>query len=1047
MAERICLGCMEKIKDKYSECPYCGYIDGTPAKEVCHIVPGTVLAGKYIVGRVVGYGGFGVTYIGYDGLLEKKIAIKEYLPSEFATRMPGQTEVTVYSGEREEQFYSGIEKFVEEGKRLAQFKEVTGIVRIFDSFTENKTAYIIMEYLEGETLKSRLERERKLDVEASLSVIMPILTALKEVHNIGIIHRDIAPDNIFLTSSGEVKLLDFGAARYATTTHSKSLSVIIKQGYAPEEQYRSRGEQGPWTDVYACGATLYKMLTGITPEDSMERAGKDTLQAPSRCGAKTSKNLDTAIMNAMNLRIEDRTQSAEEFEEELLSVTEVKRKKVHERKMDIGKWPLWIKLISGAAACGILTFGVLLATGVIHFDMGKIIDTGMLASNEVYAPNLVNYSVEQAEVKAIDSNLILQIVDKQNSDTIPKDKILSQNIQDGMVVEAGTTIEVAVSAGGEVVYLEELEGLTQEEAKTSLENLGLVVEVIEETSDIAPGCVIRYEAVSGDETIEHQNGIEKGSTIRVYISTGRNDIDENEETTVPGVVGMNYADASTATSNAKLYIYRIRSEYSATVPKGQVMEQNLSAGSKVKQGSQLGVVVSLGVQTTRVPDVQYKDRGTAASLLNSNNLTYEYQYEDSDTVAKDHVIRQSVAAGSEVAMQTKVVLYISNGNPNAGNSSTIVADNNITTEAGNNLPELSEEEKVFVPDLSGCTEAEARKKLEAVGLVLGSVTKREQAGGTDGIVFEQGITKNSKVTKGTVVSVSICDNSILKVTVPDVVGKSQTDAETILKQNSLNLVILGYRNDGGISANGTVLVQEHVGESVSKKTDIGVYLCDNSSKTQYALVTRTARTESSSTYSSTTKPTNVISGWENLVIESSTSEKVRTSDTVTGWTIDGPYTSDDTHEPYQTTTQYHLFRSWVCSCGWTAPCRDSEHDCGGTWSCRTESIIGPNNTFTYVSTSNWECPYCQLYGTYYKYKKTGYGGYWYGFSDEVDRIIPYYGYYPCEKRYTYNYHYTKTTYSSWSTPSENDWSDTTVNITNVNTEKQVSRTVYVYDSY
>ena len=747
MEEKVCLGCMEKINDKYDVCPYCGYEDGTPPKEAYHIVPGTVLAGKYIVGRVIGYGGFGVTYIGYDGLLEKKIAIKEYLPSEFATRMPGQTEVTVYSGERQEQFYSGIDKFVEEAKRLAQFKEVPGVVRIFDSFTENKTAYIIMEYLEGETLKERLEREKQLSVDDSLAIIMPILTALKEVHKIGIIHRDIAPDNIFLTKNGEVKLLDFGAARYATTTHSKSLSVIIKQGYAPEEQYRSKGDQGPWTDVYACGATLYKMLTGVTPEDSMERAGKDTLKPVSHYGVKISKNLNTAIMNAMNIRIEDRTQSAEEFEEELMSEVEVKRKKAHSRKMDIGKWPLGVKIAAGTAACALITFGVLLATNVIHFDMKEINDQGLLAANEVYVPNLVNSAMEQAETQTVERGLVLQITDKQNSDEIPKNKVLSQNIQDGWIVEVGSSIEIVISAGGEIVYIGDIEGLTKEEVEQQLKDLGLEIEIVEEASDsIAPGAVIRYEA-DADEN----GGIEKGSKVKLVVSTGRTDIDTNADTTVPQVVGLTYQEATGKVGAAKLYIYRIRGEYSASVPKGQVIEQNIAAGSTVKQGSSLGVVVSLGIQGTRVPDVQYKEIVAATAAITASNLTYSIRYEDSDTVAKDHVIRQSIAGGTEVNLQTEIILYVSKGNSNVANRE-MVAEN-----SGNRVTEEKKKE-IMVPDVCGKSESEAVSIMKGLGLIVSIEYFWDIDGDMDKTVESQSIMPNTVVSPGKNITLRIQNN-------------------------------------------------------------------------------------------------------------------------------------------------------------------------------------------------------------------------------------------------------------------------------------------------
>ena len=199
-------------------------------------------------------------------------------------------------------------------------------MHILDCFEANNTSYIVMEYLDGESLKEKIEREGKLSLDYSKDIILKIASAMKKVHKEGIIHRDIAPDNIYILKDGTVKILDFGAARYATTKHSKSLSVIIKPGYAPEEQYRSRGDQGTWTDVYALAATFYKMITGITPEDAMERSVNDKLKKPSKLGLNIPKPTETAIMNALNLRIEDRTKNMDEFEEELRAA-EVKEKK------------------------------------------------------------------------------------------------------------------------------------------------------------------------------------------------------------------------------------------------------------------------------------------------------------------------------------------------------------------------------------------------------------------------------------------------------------------------------------------------------------------------------------------------------------------------------------------------------------------------------------------------------------------------------------------------------------------------------------------------
>ena len=205
----LCLGCMQEFDDKYKICPHCGYVVGTKAEEAIHIQTGTRLRDRYIVGKVLGFGGFGVTYIAWDERLEQRVAIKEYLPSEFSTRMPGQTQVTVFGGEKSQQFYDGLSKFVDEAKRLAKFQNESGIVKIFDSFEDNSTAYIVMEYLEGETLASYLERMGCIDEQDAVAMLMPIMESLQVVHAEGIIHRDIAPDNIFLTNDGEIKLIDF----------------------------------------------------------------------------------------------------------------------------------------------------------------------------------------------------------------------------------------------------------------------------------------------------------------------------------------------------------------------------------------------------------------------------------------------------------------------------------------------------------------------------------------------------------------------------------------------------------------------------------------------------------------------------------------------------------------------------------------------------------------------------------------------------------------------------------------------------------------------
>ena len=198
------------------------------------------------------------------------MAVKEYLPDTLAYRMPGNTKVFTYSGAKQEDFRLGSEKFYEEAQTVARFSGHPNIIHVYDFFYENDTAYFSMEYMEGGDLRQYIERQgRRLEPAAAVQLLLPILDALILIHSVNVLHRDISPDNIYITEKGTAKLLDFGSARQVLSEQSKSLSVILKPGFAPVEQYQSHGKQGPWTDVYAYAATLYYCLTGQVPTSAM----------------------------------------------------------------------------------------------------------------------------------------------------------------------------------------------------------------------------------------------------------------------------------------------------------------------------------------------------------------------------------------------------------------------------------------------------------------------------------------------------------------------------------------------------------------------------------------------------------------------------------------------------------------------------------------------------------------------------------------------------------------------------------------------------------
>ncbi len=278
-----------------------------------HLLPGTVLNKKFYIGHALGEGGFGITYIGRDMMLDMVVAIKEYYPNGCVYRSNTVSpQVNSSSTEdRKIQFQKGRERFLREARVLAKFSGEPGIVDVRDFFEEYNTAYIVMEFLDGETLKSYLKREGNLAPDKAISLLMPIMRTLKEVHAHGLIHRDISPDNIMLVRN-KIKLLDFGAARDVTDAN-KSLSVMLKPGYAPEEQYRSKGQQGSWTDVYALCATIYKCITGITPDDSMQRVYQDELRPVSALGIPISPNLDAALMKGMAIMQKNRYQNIDEL--------------------------------------------------------------------------------------------------------------------------------------------------------------------------------------------------------------------------------------------------------------------------------------------------------------------------------------------------------------------------------------------------------------------------------------------------------------------------------------------------------------------------------------------------------------------------------------------------------------------------------------------------------------------------------------------------------------------------------------------------------------
>ena len=310
----LCYHCFQN-REGSGACPHCGY-DPTEAEKKYPLAlkPGSILNGRYIVGRVLGQGGFGITYIAQDDKTKDRVAIKEYLPAEFAGREPGSNVVQPFSEDRRDNFDFGKEKFLEEAKTLAAFIGDEHIVRIYNYFEENGTAYFTMEYVEGRPLDKYIKGHNgSLTAEETNDLLLPLMEALEKVHAKGIVHRDIAPDNIIVQPNGVAKLIDFGAARYSTGEQSKSLDVVIKHGFAPYEQYTRRGRQGPFTDVYAMAATYYYAITGKVLPDAVDRMEEDTLIPPSSLGKQINGATENTLIKALEVLAPHRYQNMGEF--------------------------------------------------------------------------------------------------------------------------------------------------------------------------------------------------------------------------------------------------------------------------------------------------------------------------------------------------------------------------------------------------------------------------------------------------------------------------------------------------------------------------------------------------------------------------------------------------------------------------------------------------------------------------------------------------------------------------------------------------------------
>jgi serine/threonine protein kinase len=327
-------------------CSQCGYRATEQGERSVVLSAGTVLERRFLLGRLLGVGGFGVTYLAMDIETQTKLAIKEYFPSSLTVRKADGR--IAYNGTGDRRIFEhGLHSFNREAESLKTFVGDPNIVQVAYSFNENDTSYFVMEYLNGANMRVLIGgMGGKLPYPFALEILSSMAEALKRIHAQGLLHRDISPENIFITKEGKIKLIDFGATRYYVGEHSRSLAVVLKPGFAPPEQYSAKGNQGPWTDVYALAATFYYSVTGVKIPDAPDRLAGARIKPMQSLSANVGEGLSEAVDKALALDYRDRWQDMDSFRRAISNVGE---KRVEKKSVVVSGTP-FIRMETGALA-------------------------------------------------------------------------------------------------------------------------------------------------------------------------------------------------------------------------------------------------------------------------------------------------------------------------------------------------------------------------------------------------------------------------------------------------------------------------------------------------------------------------------------------------------------------------------------------------------------------------------------------------------------------------------------------------------------------------
>ena len=670
--EHLCPGCMGRWEDTKKPCPRCGFSWETENHSPRELPPFTILAGRYLLGTRIGAGGFGVIYLGLDLAEEKPVAIKEFFPVSLAERR--EEKVIPLPGEDGRYFREALRSFRKEADLLSRFGGVEGIVQYLDYVQENETAYLVMEYVEGENLKQKMRRmEAPFSQEEALALLYPILLAVDAMHRQNVLHRDISPENLILKPDGTLTLIDFGAAREYSLEEDENLTVILKRGYAPDEQYHSGSRQGPWTDLYACCAVLYQMVSGLLPQDASSRRQKDRLLPLDEIeGLEVTKGFARAIEKGMTIYATERYSSIGKLLSDLDPDGSLRAKLEKEKaartekaeKNDPGSVPRESQAEKRKKSLGNKDAELAAALAAVQqYRKEKLPEIDMSVAEDP-EPSRIDISGAEKAGERKEAGKTGQSAPEEEEEESSRTKSIVMAVVLVLAIFAAVFIySVGKWSSAEVP---DMTGMTEEEAIYAVgSELSPEAEVTifqEYNDDTEAGLVFRQSPEAGER-------VSKKSNVEIYVSKG-------PSAEVPDVTGFFIEDAR-AELEPDFQVHMEFSKVSADDPagNGEILSQSLAPGEITGEGADITL-------TAAVKEVAGQELSSAEESFSELGFEVSVERRYSDGVEKDRVIECTYDMEN-----ARAELVVSDG-----------------------------PEHVAVPDLRGMSEEEAQQAAADAGL-------------------------------------------------------------------------------------------------------------------------------------------------------------------------------------------------------------------------------------------------------------------------------------------------------------------------------------------